>query len=85
MIISKNKALPTKLKRYFWDTHSSQIQLQDNSTYIISRLFEYGDFTAVKWIFDHYPKKIIAETLQKSRQLSPRTKTFWSCYVRHQL
>lgn len=85
MKIKKNGALPNRLKRYFWDTNSANIKAKDNANYIISRLLEYGDFAAVKWIFDHYSKKTITKTVQESRQLSSRTKTFWSCYLRHQI
>lgn len=76
--------IPEQLKRYFWDTTLSSIDVKKHANYIISRLFEYGDFPTLRWVMRQYDKAKIITTLEQSRSLSQRTKLFWLCYLKHQ-
>jgi hypothetical protein len=78
-----NKKIPISIQRFFWDTDPRHIDLEENTNYVVSRIFEYGDFGAVRWVFKQYPQQRIANILQHSRQVTPRTREFWSCYLRH--
>lgn len=62
----------------FWDTDTASLDIQRHSRYIIERVLEYGDETAVRWLFEHYPKNIIASVARKSRRLSPKSKNYWN-------
>jgi len=69
--------IPANIKKYFWDTDPDNLKLKGDSYYIISRLLEYGNVKAIKWLLKIYPKKTIKITAKKSRNISDRTKAFW--------
>lgn len=79
----KKVIFPSYFKKYFWEIDLKTLDPTNNAPYIVSRLFEYGDFPALRWIKEHYSKRKIFNILRTSRTLSPRTKYFWSCYFRH--
>ena len=76
----KNKNLPPKFKKYFWDCDPAVLDFDQNAVYIISRLFEYGDFPALRWVVKRYPVRRITQILKRSRVISPRTRNFWVYY-----
>ncbi len=70
--------MPTSLKKYFWDADlSKNFSDTDNTEYIISRLLEYGDDGALRWLMKHIARAAIVDVLKKSRGLSPRSALFW--------
>ena len=58
----------------FWDTDIKLIDWQKNKTSVIKRIFERGNETEIKEIINYYGKKVIADTLKQSKNLSPTTK-----------
>jgi len=72
--------IPSYLKKYFWDTDFSKLDLQKNRSYILSRIFEYGDTNAVKWAFRNFPEQDIIKIVRESRTLSPKSGNFWALF-----
>lgn len=74
--------LPKSLYRYFWDIEPEKLNPQRYAHYVIWRILEYGNIKALSWLFKQYRKPTIRAAL-KGRDLSARTRTFWSCYLKH--
>ena len=71
------KTLPDFLQPFFWDTEFSQINIDKNRPYIIERILDFGDLSAVSWLFSNYTKIEIKEVLGKSRKVSAKSRNFW--------
>ena len=69
--------IQSNIKKYFWEIDPESLEFKRDSYYIISRLLEYGNFGAIKWLLKIYPKKTIKITAKKSRNISGRSKAFW--------
>lgn len=67
----------------FWDTNPKKIDTKKNAQYIIERVLEFGRPNEVSWVFKHYPKRTIKDTLYLPRvQVSSRSKALWSLLVK---
>jgi len=71
------KTIPDHLRPFFWETEFCQIKVDKNKPYIIERILELGDLSAVSWIFSNYTKNEIKEVLGKSRKVSAKSRNFW--------
>ena len=69
--------IPDHLRPFFWETEFSQISVNKNKPYIIERILELGNLSAVKWLFLNYTKNEIKEVLEKSRKVSAKSRNFW--------
>jgi hypothetical protein len=73
-------SLPADLFHYFWDIDPAQLDVDCYRAYVVERLLEYGDETAVRWLLATFPPAEMAEVLRTSRQLSRRSANFWALY-----
>lgn len=73
--------LPSFLKKYFWNVDFSELDLEENSFFVITRILEYGDIKSLCWLFKKVKRKQIEEVIMKSRELSPKTANFWSLFL----
>jgi hypothetical protein len=69
--------LPRYLHQFFWDVAPRQIDLGEQSEYVIARLLEHGDLAAIRWLLMAYTEQQIAKVVKRSRQLSRKTANFW--------
>jgi hypothetical protein len=76
------KTLPKAFDKYFWDTNTDTLSVDENYSYIIERLLELGDLDELAWVNNNYSKEKIEETLHKSRRISPKTGNFFSLYYK---
>ena len=78
------KTFPEILERYridaFWDTDLSSIDPVLHKDFIIERLLQYGGLEGVRWMMDCWGADAIKLIVQKSRNLSRMTATFWCVY-----
>ncbi len=72
------KTFPQFLKPHFWDVDCTRLDCSKHARFIIDRLLECGDETALAWLMRQYPRSRIVQTLKKSRQLTPPSAGFWS-------
>jgi len=69
--------IPDFLQPFFWETEFSQINAKKNRQYIIERILELGDLSAVSWLFSNYQENEIKEVLEISRKVSAKSRNFW--------
>ena len=75
-----NKRLPKSLKPFFWDSDFSRLGDHEYSYFIIGRLLECGDESAVNFLLDIYPPDEIIHVLKNSRALSKKSRNFWEIF-----
>lgn len=71
-------ALPSFLRRYFWDTDFAQVDPEANAPAIIGRILEQGDPEAVAWLKQHYTRSQLADVLYRYRFVSPKSANYWA-------
>ncbi|MFZ2664034.1 MAG: hypothetical protein WAX66_01595 [Patescibacteria group bacterium] len=76
------RTLPKDFSKYFWDINANKLSVDENYSFIIERLLELGDLDELAWVNNNYSKEKIAETLHKSRRISPKTGNFFSLYYK---
>lgn len=72
--------IPGKLKHLFWDTSLDKIHLKQNARYIIERVLEFGDLSALEWLQKVYPASNIIDVIFLSRNISEKTRNFWKIW-----
>lgn len=75
--LSEEKKIPEKHQNLFWDTDPLKIDIRKNAKYIIERALEFGSLDAIRWLQRLYPTKLIIETCETSRKISPKSVNFW--------
>ncbi len=61
----------------FWDTDPKRIDPKKNARYIIERILDFGEDKEVRWMWNFYNKKLLKETVERSRCLRAETKELW--------
>lgn len=69
--------LPEFLRPLFWDVNFDRLRVSGHERYIIERILEFGDDAAVRWMWRTFGPEAIAETVRRSRVISPRTANLW--------
>ena len=65
-------------RRFFWDVDPTHLDLSSHAVFIIERILEEGDATAIDWLKQTYPRAAIQAVLRTSRRLSPKTANFFA-------
>ena len=83
--IEEEKNIPDRFQSLFWDVDPRTIDVKQHARYIIERVLEMGGLDALYWIQRLFPTKLIMETCEVSRKISPRTRNFWEIWfgLRH--
>jgi hypothetical protein len=69
--------LPGSLKKYFWDARPETIDMKKNKDYIIARLLELGDDSAIRWLEETYSQDQLQKAIGVCRSLSPKSRSYW--------
>ena len=72
--------IPSKVQKYFWDVDVQRLEPKKDAFFIISRLLEYGDLIAIRWLFLTYSSQEVAEILKTQKNFSFRSAQFWQQY-----
>lgn len=64
--------------RFFWDIEPEKLNLKTHRTFIIERILELGDESAVRWLFVVYSRSEIIHVLNDTRALTPKSHGFWT-------
>jgi len=72
--------LPKQFEKYFWDVDFEKLNEKKRRQYVISRILEYGDLEAIRWVLSNFRKRIIKEVVRKSMELTPKSANFWAVY-----
>lgn len=70
--------LPEFLRPLFWDVDFDQLRIPGHERYIIERILELGDDAAVRWAWRTFGPEAIAQTVRRSRVISPNTANLWA-------
>jgi hypothetical protein len=75
--------IPSRFRRLFWDVRLSDLSPPQHRDFILTRILEFGDQTALRWLFTAYPRKELVTFLEGrgAERLSRRTWNFWSLYL----
>jgi len=74
-------ALPSNIKKYFWDIDPKKAAPKKHPEYYIKRILEYGDLKAYSWLKRVYGLKKIERVAKKSN-LSSKSSNFWRLFFR---
>lgn len=61
----------------FWDVDPKTIDPKRHARYIIERILELGNDKEVRWVWNFYPRYVVRDVVEKSRAISPQTKSLW--------
>ncbi|MHB8482304.1 MAG: DUF6922 domain-containing protein [Nitrospiria bacterium] len=78
----RGKNVPEDYHYLFWDADPESIDLKKNARYIIERVLELGGLDTLQWIQRLYPTSLIVETLETSRKITPRSRNFWTIWLK---
>jgi hypothetical protein len=70
--------LPKHLASLFWDANIETFVASSYPDYTISRVLEYGDEEAIRWLLMTFSEKDVVDVLRRDRHLSPRSANFWA-------
>jgi len=69
--------IPKTVKRLFWDIDFNSIDLKKNHNFFITRIADKGGLNDLRWLVKKFSKKEISRAVNKSRNVSAKTKNFW--------
>lgn len=70
--------LPAFLKPYFWDVDFDKLDPQKYPDFVLKRVIDRGNTSALRWALSRYPLESIKNLILKSRDLSRKTANFWT-------
>ena len=73
--------LPPYVKKYFWEVDTKKLDPKKRPEYVIARILEYGDMTAVRWMLKTFDKRALIDALKNSREFSSKTANFWGAIL----
>ncbi len=70
--------IPTNIHHLFWDINIETFEPHDYPRYTISRVLEFGDEAATRWLKEVFSESEIKSVLRADNRLSPRSANFWA-------
>ncbi len=74
--------IPDFFKEYFWDVNFPSLDANANKTFVIKRVLDRGNTSALKWLLQNYTLVDIKNTIIKSRDISAKTANFWASLLK---
>jgi len=72
--------LPSYVKKYFWEIDADGLDYKRNSEYVASRILEYGDIEAGRWLLKNFDSQLIKDVILRRRDISLKSRIFWSLF-----
>lgn len=69
--------LPQRFAKYFWDINPERIDTKKYPQYVLERLLQFGDISAVKWGLSRFGKDKVIDVVKTSRQINRKTANFF--------
>ncbi|MBT7713867.1 MAG: hypothetical protein HN745_19295 [Deltaproteobacteria bacterium] len=76
-----SELLPHHIYKFFWDVDSHRLSIVKSAQFIIGRLMEHGDESAVRFLLKNYSHDELVRVLGKSRSISRRSRVFWTLFL----
>lgn len=70
--------LPEYLKPLFWDVNFDEVSITRSPHFIISRLMEHGDESALRFLTSTFSRDELVAVLRTSRSISRRSRKLWA-------
>ena len=64
------------IKQFFWDIDIDSLDREKHKQYIISRMFNFGDDEAIKWVKEEYSDSEIEFVARNSRNFTKKSAEF---------
>jgi hypothetical protein len=80
---NNSMSLSTHISGYFWDIDPENTSPKKHPRYYMTRILEFGDKRAIKWLFRVFGKEKVKEALLTLR-LSDRSANYWRYYFKLQ-
>lgn len=77
----KSAKLPPYFQSIFWDTRLKNIDPKKHSRYVVERVLQWGRPEHVRWMLNHYSKRMILQVIKTGRELSDKNRNFWYVYL----
>jgi hypothetical protein len=61
----------------FWDADPKAIDPRRHARYIIERILDFGDEKELRWLVSYYPRRLIKDTVARSRVLHAKSRSLW--------
>ncbi len=61
----------------FWDADPRAIDPRRHARYIIERILDFGEEDEVRWLVRTYPRRLITDTIARSRVLHEKSRSLW--------
>lgn len=61
----------------FWDTDPKKLDPKKHARYIIERILDLGNDNEVRWMSQYYSRRVIRDTINRSRVLHPKSRNLW--------
>ncbi len=75
-----SKKIPKYLIHLFWDVKIEKIDLKIHSKFVISRILNFGDERAIKWLKKEFSDNEIKSIIKNNRYLDKKTLNFLKLY-----
>jgi len=70
--------LNTNLKSLLWDVDAKKLDAKKHADFLIARIADKGGMKELQWLKKKFGKNKIRSVVKKSRNVSRKTKVFWS-------
>lgn len=72
--------IPHTLKKYFWDSDFSRLNISEHSNYILGKLMLYGNVESMIWVIRNFDRSMITTYLSTKGKsaLDKRSYAFWN-------
>jgi hypothetical protein len=74
--------IPNNLRAFFWEVDADRFDPHEYRDYVIGRILELGNDTAVAWMKSTFTEEQIKKVIREDRHLSPKSATFWALMYR---
>ena len=72
-----NFSIPGSFRHLFWDADITALDRDAHTSYIIERVLNLGDESAVSWLFGVYSADEVRQAVCCSRRLDRKTASCW--------
>lgn len=74
----EDRQLPEFLRPHFWDVRFENLDLDKKPRFILKRIINRGDTSALRWAKTKFSNDDIRELIMTTRDISRKTANFWA-------
>ncbi|MGB2762177.1 MAG: hypothetical protein WBC21_01400 [Minisyncoccales bacterium] len=70
--------MPKFLSKYFWDIDFNRFTKDKYPYFVIERILEFGDESAIRWLKENFNETQIKQALFRKRGFSQKSANYWA-------